>query len=307
MRGNYKCQLCASTGFNTLVQDMKDWEYGYEGVYEYRKCLKCSMVQIHPFPELSDLMEAYKIDYHGYTAPSAKGLIYAVLFGIVEWMKARELEKMDREKTRVLDVGCGIGLLLKKMRALGFQHVEGIDFSETAVRNVRASDISCHLGTFLEWEKEPGSYDLIVMNNYLEHTIQPLEELKKARDLLEEGGVLMGEVPNFGSFERYIFGRYWGGNHVPRHTFQFDAGRIRKILDEAGFRRSKIRCTLNTSHLALSLQNYFQRKCRDLRNNPNLSHGRDRYYSMYMVGLLPLNAVLALWGRSGFMRFWAWR
>ena len=305
MNYQYYCRICSGNKYLTIVDNIRDWEYGFNGSYESRKCLRCSSVQIHPFPEIQDLIEAYKVDYHGFAAPAEKGALYSFLFKIIERITGREINKVLHKNSHVLDVGCGIGLFLNKLRALGYYNIEGIDFSEKAVAVVKKNGIKCHLGTFLDLTKEEKSYDLIVMNNYLEHTLNPLKELMKARSLLKDNGLLIGELPNFDSCDRLLFGRYWGGNHVPRHTFQFDSELLSSLMGQAGFKTTKILYPLNTSHFALSIQNAFQRNRRDLRNNEKLVHGRNRYYSLYMIGLVPINIICVLLKKTGFMRFHA--
>ena len=80
-------------------------------------------------------------------------------------------------------------------------------------------------------------------------------ELQKAKALLQPGGMLFGEAPNFGSVDRPIFGRYWGGNHGPRHTFQFEPDRLYRPLRDAGFKRVVITSELSTGIVAKSIQN----------------------------------------------------
>lgn len=305
MESLYNCKVCGAPEFKVIISNIKDWEYGFEGSYEYRKCLKCNSIQIHPFPSIYDLVESYKVDYHGFAPPTEKGALYSFFFKIIEWKTSREIKSFIHPGSNVLDVGCGIGLFLKKLKIMGFYNLEGIDFSEKAVKIVNEDGIMCHLGTFVDFVKEDRSYDLIVMNNYLEHTINPLRELKKARALLKDKGVLFGEIPNFDSLDRIIFGRFWGGNHVPRHTFQFNARNLKETLKQAGFKKIKIKYPLNTSHFALSIQNVFQKNNADLKNNVNLAHGRDKHYSLYMLGLLPVNMVCVLLKKTGFMKFYA--
>jgi len=301
----YNCKICGTSESKVIVDNIKDWEYGFEGSYEYRKCSKCNSIQIHPFPSMQDFVESYKVDYHGFVPPTQKGALYSFLFKLIQCITKNEIRSFIHPGSNVLDVGCGIGLFLNELKSMGFHNLEGIDFSEKAVKIVNKNGITCHLGTFLDFVKENRSYDLIVMNNYLEHTTNPLSELKKAHGLLKDKGVLLGEIPNFDSLDRIIFGRFWGGNHVPRHAFQFNARNLKELLKQAGFKTIKIKYPLNTSHFALSIQNVFQRNSADLKNNANLVHGRDKYYSLYMIGLLPINMVCVLLKKSGFMRFYA--
>lgn len=301
------CKICGSPDHVVVIDNIRDWEYGVDGRYQYRKCLNCSLVQIHPFPTIEKLIEAYNVDYHGFAVPAEKGVLYTSLYKLVEWIAAKEIKKQIHKDAHVLDVGCGIGLFLNMLKSHGYQNIEGIDFSSRAVAAVNKSGITCHLGTFLDLKKEDSTYDLIAMNNYLEHTMSPLEELKKAWSLLRDGGVLSGEVPNFNSCDRFLFGRYWGGNHVPRHTFQFTAVTLTALLKQAGFRKVNVHYPLNTSHFALSIQNWLQRRCPDMKNNKKLIHGRSKYYSLYMMALVPINILCVVFKKTGFMRFKASR
>lgn len=305
MDQQYKCKICGRGEYKNIVEDIKDWEYGYDGLFSYRQCTGCDSIQIYPFPTLDDLVEAYKIDYHGFAEPAQKGALYSLLYKLVERLSMRDIGKYVNTDSRVLDVGCGIGLFLSKLNSMGLNNIEGIDFSEVAVKSVQSKGIGCCRGTFIDIQKEERYYDVIVMNNYLEHTLNPLEELKKARVLLKDAGVLLGELPNFDSCDRLLFGRYWGGNHVPRHTFQFNADNLTNLLKRAGFSKIEVRYPLNTSHFALSLQNYFQRNRPDLKNNENLKHGRARYYSLLMMTLIPFSLLCMFMKKTGFMKFCA--
>jgi hypothetical protein len=143
------------------------------------------------------------------------------------------------------------------------------------------------------------------MNNYLEHTLNPIAELTKAKSLLRPGGQLFGEVPGFESFERRLFQHYWGGNHVPRHTFQFGARFLLDLLARCEFIDCHITHELNTGHWALSLQNFFQRAKPDLRLNPSVRHGRAVYYGPLLLAFIPINLFCVLARQAGVIKFQA--
>ncbi|MFH0791011.1 MAG: class I SAM-dependent methyltransferase [Candidatus Omnitrophota bacterium] len=301
----YKCKICGYNDYKSISSNIKDWEYGFDGEFSYYQCASCFSIQIHPFPDINDLIEAYKVDYHGFVSSTQKGAVYSILYKIVEWLAVNKIRKYISVDSKVLDVGCGIGLFLARLKSMGLSHIEGIDFSREAVAAVAAQGINCYSGTFIDFKKDKQYYDVIVMNNYLEHTLNPLEELKKARFLLKDEGVLMCELPNFNSWDRFLFGKYWGGNHVPRHTFQFNRDNLTKLINHAGFTRINIKYPLNTSHFALSIQNFFQRNCKDFKNNKKLKHGRDKYYAVYMLALIPVNILCILARKTGFMKICA--
>jgi SAM-dependent methyltransferase len=262
-------------------------------------------VQIHPFPGLDDLKLAYDIDYHGYATGDKRGFLFSTMYAAKEGLFRRQMRRFVSASSKVLDVGCGAGDFLQSMRSLGIEQLEGIDFSEEMVERLQELGIAGYCGTFPEFQAEPDSYDLISMNNYLEHTLDPNQELRKSFELLSPGGHLVGEVPGFDSWERRLFGRYWGGNHVPRHTYQFNADFLHTLLQNHGFEEVKISHQLNTGHWALSVQNFFQRKKADLRHNPAVHHGRSSYYTPLLLLFIPINIFCVLTRKSGCIKFTA--
>lgn len=305
MGSDGRCRICGSDSWRLEVSGIRDWEYGVEGSYSYRRCTVCGIVQIAPFPGLEELVKAYEIDYHGYAEATDKGLLYKALYALNDRLFSARLRRIIPRGAAVLDLGCGNGAFLERIKALGAASVEGIDFSERAVAAAAKRGIKVFQGVLQDFERPPGTYDVIFMNNYLEHTSDPLAELRKCRMLLKPGGRLLGEVPNFDSVDQRLFGRFWGGNHVPRHTFQFDPPALRGALARAGYGQARTSCELNTAHLALSVQNLLQRSRGDLRNNPSLKHGRASYYGALLMLFLPLNALFAAAGKAGVMKFYA--
>lgn len=304
MEYEYRCKLCLGKRYNPIIENIKDWEYGIDGIYSYRQCQDCDSIQLHPFPSIDDLIAAYDVDYHNYHERSELGRLTAFLYHVKESFLQRKLARLIKPGSKVLDIGCGAGEFLESLQSLQVLQAEGIDFEERAVKLGRAKGLTVHHGTFLEFEKTPGYYDAIFMNNYLEHTLNPIDELKKAKRMLKPGGHLIGEVPGFDSFERRLFSNYWGGNHVPRHTFQFGSHYLRGLLKLAGFAINRVTHDLNTGHWALSIQNFLQRNKPDLRHNPSVKHGRAAYYGPLLVTFVPINVLCVISRRAGVTKFY---
>jgi ubiquinone/menaquinone biosynthesis C-methylase UbiE len=104
------------------------------------------------------------------------------------------LAAVPRPNGRVLDVGCGDGLLLKKLSTIA-EHVTGIDPDESAVTTARArlaktSNARIILGDVLESSELDGQqFGLITCVATLHH--MPLAPaLERMRELLAPGGEL---------------------------------------------------------------------------------------------------------------------
>lgn len=302
------CRVCGQPLSKATISGIRDWEFGAGGEYNYLKCNSCGVHQLQPFPSLDELKLAYPDHYTAFLGEKGdRGLLYRMMSWASEKMFNRSFRQLIYPGCKILDVGCGNGEFLLKLGKLGASKLVGIDFSEAAVQLCNSRGIETFQGIFTDFQQEEQSFDAIFMINYIEHVLKPKDEVEQAFRLLKPGAKLIGELPNFASIDRKLFGRYWGGNHVPRHTFQYDPQSLEKLLAEAGFTNIEIKQDLNPGHIVISVQNWLQRKVTSLADNPNLHFGRMRYFSLLLLLFLPINLMFVLLGRSGVMRFSAER
>lgn len=122
------------------------------------------------------------------------------------------LGRLDTTSSRVLEIGCSKGYLLKVLSDLGFQHVYGVDASPGDVaiarRMVPSADIECaDAATYLSRGR---AYNAILLKAVLEHIpkgeVLPL--LNTIAESLSPNGLLIVDVPNmdwlFAGHERYM-------------------------------------------------------------------------------------------------------
>lgn len=304
MEFKYTCLVCGHNGSITEVKGIKDWEYGGTTEFEYRRCASCGQVQMYPFLSMDELALVYPETYvpHVQTS-SARGALYNFLFSIKNKLILKNFRNMISKGAKVIDIGCGNGDFLMSLKSLGVSHLEGVDFSDRAVALATSKGIKAHKGIFLDVSLPNGEFDVAIMNYYLEHVVDPLAELRKVRAILKPGGFLFGEVPNFASWDRIISGRFWGGNHIPRHTFQYEPETLRKLFLKAGFKKAEITCVLDTGAMAMSVQNWLMRKKVDAGEIPQLENGRIWGYNFLLFLMIPIGVLFFMFGRSGILRF----
>jgi SAM-dependent methyltransferase len=117
---------------------------------------------------------------------------------------------------RLLDVGCGHGLLLDEARRLGYD-VEGVELSTTAARYARENlGLRVRHLALEDAELDTERYDAIVIVDVLEHVDDPVACLDRLRALLAPGGALLIATPDPSSLvARAAGGRWWC--YLPAH------------------------------------------------------------------------------------------
>src|SRR5581483_4040567 len=85
---------------------------------------------------------------------------------------------------RILDVGCGTGVLLRALEAAGYTNVTGIELSEYAAfvarKNVKGA---VHVGDILDVDLPSGGFDVINATEVIEHLRDPLAFFRRVREL----------------------------------------------------------------------------------------------------------------------------
>jgi 2-polyprenyl-3-methyl-5-hydroxy-6-metoxy-1,4-benzoquinol methylase len=136
--------------------------------------------------------------------------------------------------SRLLDVGCGNGGLLVRMKAAGWE-VEGLEPDPDAAERARAAGLDVRHGSVSADAFPAERFDAITMNHVIEHLHDPVAALRACFDWLKPGGMIWIATPNFGAagFRRY--GRYWVPLGPPIHLVLFTRRSLDQALRQAGF------------------------------------------------------------------------
>ncbi|HET6818437.1 MAG TPA: bifunctional glycosyltransferase/class I SAM-dependent methyltransferase [Mycobacteriales bacterium] len=108
------------------------------------------------------------------------------------------LELLDGQPpSKVLDVGCGSGVLAERVRGMGHR-VTGVDYAASPETASRVDEFArADLEQGIPAEVGTG-FDVVIAADVLEHMRRPEMLLEEIRRVLQPGGVLIASVPNFG-------------------------------------------------------------------------------------------------------------
>lgn len=144
----------------------------------------------------------------------------------------------------LLDVGCGEGFALAYFDANDFK-VSGLDFSSAGIRQQNPDFEKCintgDLFSLLQEKHLAGPrYDVILLQNVLEHVIDPLNLLHSIKELLTPEGLVIVTVPNDFSLTQKILleedcidREFWVS--PPDHLSYFNRESLQSILMHSGF------------------------------------------------------------------------
>lgn len=159
--------------------------------------------------------------------------------------KILEIESI-KKGGNLLDLGCGIGLLLESMTEVTrFKwKLYGIDINERLIREAkmrlgrRVSNL--YLGRLTSLRLKEDFFDCVTCFDVLEHDNRLESTLKEIKKILKPSGLLLIQSPNQLSVMAYLCGALWDWWAVPDHIFHFNPRSLSSILKKQGFHIRKL-------------------------------------------------------------------
>jgi len=257
---------------------MVDSLWGAAGKWDIMKCTNstCGLLWIDPMPDFGDMARLYEQYYtHSENNPQRKlksgfyekirRSVLTCRFGYTGILQSRiwrfvgrvvgylplVKERIGRtvmwlpgsDCGRLLDIGCGDGKLLGRMRDVGWE-VVGIEPDHRAAERARKKHgLDVREASVEEAGFPEASFDVITMQHVLEHLIDPVGTLRECGRILRPGGRLVVLTPNSASSGLKRYGPDWRGLEPPRHLHIFGPGNIRRAMQDAGFAVESVETT----------------------------------------------------------------
>ncbi len=166
---------------------------------------------------------------------------------VVEWLisffrRARAGMILRQMKPgRILDIGCGRGLMLKELKEHGWECF-GTEYSaKAAAATSEFLGIPIQVTTDIRTCTYPDhSFDVVTLWHVFEHIPNPIEILSEIRRILKPGGLVIIEVPNLSSWQFKIIGQTWIHLDAPRHFFHYSRKSLKSLIETHGFQVDSI-------------------------------------------------------------------
>jgi len=235
------CDLCGTDDPELLFE---------KETFRHVRCRRCGLVYVTP--RLRAVIDRQKIFYEGVACHSG---------GFGELLK-REYSGRRKRKLRgeaadylpyhttghILDIGCGLGGFLQAASEQGWEHPEGIEIAPEAAEYVGRS-FTVQTQPIEEVHYEANHFDVVRLNNVIEHLPSPKAVVRAVHRILRPGGLFAFSTPNFDSLSVAIWGRDWPYFGGEDHIYLFGPKTLTHLLEDNGF--CAIRVRTKGVHLAL--------------------------------------------------------
>jgi SAM-dependent methyltransferase len=224
------CMLCGSGKLDQVYPDSPS---------KIVECKDCGLVFFNPQPSVAYLKDFYS-SQKGYVscieenlrsfeadAQSWQDTTNWILYKIYQHLK-------EEAGQRLLDVGSAYGFFLLFARKRGLD-VVGLEISTETSSYARQQGLDVRCTALNEAELENNSFDIVTLNNVLEHTLNPRAELEKVYSILKPLGMIYIGVPNWDSLVARVDGFHWKMKAWPNHLFYFTPATLGRLLEETGF------------------------------------------------------------------------
>jgi 2-polyprenyl-3-methyl-5-hydroxy-6-metoxy-1,4-benzoquinol methylase len=202
------------------------------------RCRRCSLVYTNPRPALDLIWGRYSREYFEKEYLPSWGVRSDQIDS--DELYRRHLPALEglrpyRQTNWLLDVGAGAGLFLYAAQRDGWQ-VQGVEIASGGVDFARSRlGLDVTQGRMTEAGLPDRRYDVVTLQETIEHLLDPKADLREIYRVLRPGGILSITTPNLNSLAFKLIGREWSVFSPGEHLFYFTPRTLRAMLERVGF------------------------------------------------------------------------
>lgn len=202
------------------------------------KCLKCGLMYVNPRYTDQHLKMIYNREY--FLGIGGRHFDEGWRTKVFQPIVNELILTTGLRSGKILDVGTATGYFLKQCQERGFD-VAGVEPSSTASHFAKEQlKLPVKTGTLLTTHWRESAFDIVTMNDVIEHTRNPRRDLTKAYQLLKPGGWLMLTTPNIDSLGFKVFKEGFVFIAPQVHLWYFNSKTLTRLLQTCGFGVKKI-------------------------------------------------------------------
>jgi SAM-dependent methyltransferase len=138
-----------------------------------------------------------------------------------------------RAGEKMLDIGCGSGASLLVAKHLGAQ-AYGVEADPNVQQLARELGLRIHQGSIHDHPFPGECFDLVILNQVIEHIPEPGKALEAIASRLSPQGRIILVFPNRDSLWCRLFGAHWINWHIPYHLHHFNRSGFERLVTRHG-------------------------------------------------------------------------
>lgn len=229
------CPICNSLKLSTIISSNN---------YQIIECKDCKIGFTYP---AFILPEYEKMDFHSKGDSENYEKLNSIDDLPYDWKKLIQLQvnmvKSNYERgIKILEIGCGEGILLEELKKNGFKKLKGYEPSYTA--SVRATKRGLDITTqYFQSNSADKKYDLIIMSHVFEHIEKPIVFLEDLSKALNTNGSIMFTQTNFKGIIPRVQKENWYAWVPDQHFWHFTLKGLKQLMEKNNFELLSYRYT----------------------------------------------------------------
>ena len=199
--------------------------------YDVVTCENCGFA----YADVDATQDTYNTYYACNNMYSADAALKEKIVDIIADERELFFENNISKNAKILDMGCGSGALLTKLKRKGFDKLFGIDPSQESIEVVQKHEINVQRGNvFDEIPRElVHSFDIVCFTAVLEHVYELNRCIEQLQGYLTKGGLIYLSVPSVEEFGKKYRPLAHYCNH--EHINYFSSVSLDNLMRQHGF------------------------------------------------------------------------
>jgi SAM-dependent methyltransferase len=222
------CLVCSGSRLRHILSIEK---------YPVLACGDCGYAAIHPQPPDEALAEIYGAHYELLKETDHRDELKRAT--AEHYLKLIDAYRGGTQRGTLLEVGCGTGEFLAAASQAGYE-VAGVEISATACEQARRKLTSSSQIVTGDLSAAEGQYDVVALNDVIEHVRDPRATLARIRHLLNPGGTVFLATPNLDSWSARLLRTRWMEFKL-EHLHYFTPKTLSLLLSQCGFQEISVK------------------------------------------------------------------
>ncbi|PYJ66372.1 MAG: class I SAM-dependent methyltransferase [Deltaproteobacteria bacterium] len=278
------CPLCGRSGASQLFLNY-DRVHRLPGIFGLYRCGGCDAIFIQPWLSEAELARYYPEqygrfrhsrslnektytgwqrfvleNYYGYPAPTDhhSSSLKKVVAHLLSFITAKAVIPY-RGTGRILDVGCGGGSYLHRLKQWGWDAC-GVEPSQIGTKQAQSLGLTVRHGMLADARFESEFFDVVRLSNVLEHIRDPIPTFQEIQRILKSDGLVYLTVPNTRSLVFWLFQENWYALETPRHVISYCPRTLEALCRATGFEIARLTFASGPFNFVRSVRYFFEER-----------------------------------------------